>query len=831
MKKFKIFICCLICFIVAGLCTAESFAAFMLSVKMNGNINYYATEIGAKVWGTYQVNNSSSTNPEYLELSGSGTVSDYVYSESGDATSYGNISATLPDVTFTSTSHYIELFVFIKNTGDRYIIPNVEITSVNSNNLQYETSAMFFDVSSGHTDPLATKSGKTATNFVSAINTQIANGKVSEFSTNSSIDNNDTYCLNLKISLKSLGGSASDTSSYQVVIAFMADVQYTSNDILSVFQTQNQTTTEWTKFGYNATLNAMPTKVETNSLQTLENALVDADPNGNANVTFAQGQAEVDPYSTSAPYYKDIDLVNVDINTGEIIGKLSDLNYNFEWFGREITLPQGTVLASGRTLANAETFTVDVYTYYPSLHVRRWVVGDKQWQSISDKAFVGSVEVPQHYVATFESTLFSPVVDANNDVISYTGSSNAYGTVPRSYVYDLCPLTSGSVNYQQNNYGYTSGTTSTTNQANMLSWSSNLTKAWKAYHTANPTLKTAYNFASTAQGEGYTRYVYNILYLIKYADNNSQAKVGYGNTYTFSLYNASGVTVQNIDGTSITTGGVDNYSRYESQKGSGSIGVYNSSSKGTATYSANSRGENVLSETGFDNAGMNYGYNNLYRHNQDKTGLYAHQFLTYNTGTKRILLDGYVGSDKYTSVFCLGQCNPWGNVWKWVFGSAVASDGTNVWAYVNFDDYDYSATVQNPSTGATYNAGNYITSSSSADFETFKTPLFEDANYIKMSYNLPTSSNYYRYMGTSLNLEKNPLAMLVGLQTSNSSTASSSTGLSDYYYVSNSTDYIFGVLSGGYTGSTTTAGAFYFSVSNGVANTHTRVGFRLSLTS
>ncbi len=59
-----------------------------------------------------------------------------------------------------------------------------------------------------------------------------------------------------------------------------------------------------------------------------------------------------------------------------------------------------------------------------------------------------------------------------------------------------------------------------------------------------------------------------------------------------------------------------------------------------------------------------------------------------------------------------------------------------------------------------------------------------------------------------------------------STTASSSTGLCDYYFCNNSTSYTFGVLRGGATYDTTAAGAFYFFVGSHLAHTNTPIGFR-----
>ncbi len=804
MRKFKIITFSVLCVAIVSLFVVEIFAAVYLNVRITGNIQYTATEIGAKIWGTKAWNKDGEDGTSsYLTLSGSGTFVDDVYYVSGDENSYTNITSTIGTTTFSSKQDTVELYLFIKNVGDRYIIPSVSVQSTDVN-LVADYQTYYFDVSLGHIDPLLTKSNTaSADGFLSLIDAEISASNYSAFSVNSSMDNEDVFCTKVILKLAddaSVGGSTQINSEFVVNVSFMADVQYESNDILSVYQTENQSASTWTKFGYNATLEANATKTEENNISNLELYLRQSDANGNANISVAR-----DDYHNEI-VYKDIDNVNVDINTGELIGFLSDVDYPFEWYGRDVTLPAGTVLASGRTLTTSETFTVDVYTKYPTMYVRRWVVGGEQWLSVSDKDFTGAVKIDEYYTATFEATVF------NSDG---SVATNDYGVITRSYVTDHVPLTSGSVNYLQTNYDYltvdqdgnVATATSSTTQSQMLAWANNLTKAWK-----NSGLDNAYRTAQGVQGENWTVYVFNILYLIKYANNNSQEIVGYGNTYTYSLYSASGVTVTSSKGNIITTGGSTN-AYYESEKGGGAIGVYNSSSKGTATYDENHK----MSSTGYNNAGMNYGYNSLYTFGSHKTGLYGNQFMTYSTGTDRYLLDGYVGSNRYTSVFCLGMCNPWGNVWTWVFGNAVISDGTNLFAYTIFEDYNAETS-------------NYQLSSSSADFST-KDSLLISMGYTKMTYNLPSTEGYKRYLGTSAVTSENGIESLVGLPSADSSSGGTTTGLCDYYYCNKSTDYIFGVLRGGNTGSTATAGAFYFSVNAHLSDTSVHIGFRPSLIS
>jgi len=812
MRRFKTILFTIFSAALVALFGFEVLAAVYLNISIQGNVDYYATEIGAEIIGTYSYDPEGLTGTaDYLAFSGGGgTLSNNVYTITGEETSYSNINATISDVTFTSVNDHITFYVFIKNTGDRYIIPNMTVTASDAEHIGSTSSMIFFDVSEGNVDPITVKSNSaSATAFVASIETEIAAEHCAAFASNSSLDYEDIWCGKITIMLQNTSGIGDQhiESTFQINIGFMADVQYTANNVLSVYQVQNQNETAWTKFGYNATLNATATKVETNSLSNLEHYLRNSDALGNADISYG-----TDDY-VNAVVYKDIDIVNVDIATGEIIGKLSDLTYDFEWYGRDVTLPAGTTLASGRTLTTSETFTVDVYTYYPTMYVRRWVVGTKQWISVSDRTFSGAVEVPEHYTATFEATPFNP---------DKTVAHNTYGVVPRSYVYDIGVWTQGSANYLINNYGYTtySGVTGAVSQQAELGWLSNLTKEWEASDIYN----TAYKSASLAQGENYTAFVYNLLYLVKYANNNSQDMVGLGNVSSQSLYNASGVTVTTSNGNTVTTGGTPSYAYYESIKGGGTIGVCNTGQKGTATYDATTH---KLSETGFNAAGMNYGYNNTYTHFSanysatyvgEKQGLYTHQFLTYNTGTKRYLLDGYVGSSQYTSVFCLGLANTWGNVYTWLFGAAILADGSNVYAYINFDNYDYAHT-----------STSWQTNSPGTQYATTSANLIS-RGYVKLSYALSATGSK-RYMGVSQITTNTGYEMLIGLQPAASDNGTSNTGLCDYFFAPGvgATTAIYGIERGGHSSSSSSAGVFFFANNVNITNSNMNVGFRAML--
>lgn len=813
MKRLKIIMLVIVSVALLGVFGVEIFAAAYLSINVGGKINFTASDIGAQIWGTYAVNNGSTQgNASYVSLSGGeGAVSNNIYEVSGEESSYSNINADVGTLKFTSKSQVLDMFIFIRNTGSRYIIPYINI-ELGNNYIKQTTTEYLFDISQDNiSDPYTLKGNNSATTFANSIKSQIQNKNYAQWSLNSSIDQQDTYCARIQFSIDSSINDNIDLdmdSSFNVSISFVSDIVYDVNNILSVYQNISDTTTSsaWTKYGYNATLgDATPTRIETNSLTNLMTYLENG-TNGNSSRTVA------DKYSELAPIYSKIDLVNIDINTGEIVGKLSDLNYDFEWYGRERTLPSGATLASGRTLTTAETFKLDVYTYYPTVYVRRWVVGDRQWISISEEEFDGAVKIDEHYTATFEATIFDP----NKNV-----SGNANGVIARSYVHSFAPIVRGMSDYFMKYYGFTNTqnySLDVVEQEYMLKWCSNLTKAWEAYATNNPT-KAPYTHKTIkgVQGENYTRFLYNLLYLVKYADNNSQDMVGSGNTYSHEKYIEKSITTSK--GTIMKDGVEEHWRFFESIKGGGTIGVYSGSQVGTATYTNKGTAQApnyVLTGSGYDNGGMNYGYNYEYQYQNGNhiQGLYSNQFLTYNNGSKKYLCDGYAGLDGYTTVFCLGMANPWGNIWTWIFGQAAICDGTNIYMYTKCEDYNYKT--------------NNFVLTNSAGFEYNKNRLI-NAGYQQLSYSLPTSGGRYNYLDTATITNKdNAINMIIGLPSKNS-TKEGYLGDSYDYYVNS--DHVFGLLCGGYVTSYSSSGIFQFNVGNNIGNPWVYIGFRTALIS
>lgn len=293
MRKFKIVTFFILCVAIASLFAVEIFAAVYLNVRLTGTVKYRATDIGAKIWGTKELKEDGlDGTSSYLTLSGEGVFSEDIYYISGEESSYTNITASLGTTSFTSTSDSVEIFVFIKNVSYRYIIPNVSVETSNSN-IVTEESCYYFDLSMGHEDPLQLKiSSSTATEFLNSIDSEINSSNYSSFESNSSMDNEDVFCLKVVVKLSDSvesGGSVQVSSEIVINIGFMADVQYESNDILSVYQLENQLDAEWVKYGYNATLESNATKIEENNILNLELYLRQSDSNGNANYGITQG--------------------------------------------------------------------------------------------------------------------------------------------------------------------------------------------------------------------------------------------------------------------------------------------------------------------------------------------------------------------------------------------------------------------------------------------------------------------------------------------------------------------------------------------------------------
>ena len=708
---------------------------------------------------------------------------DGIYNEKGEALEYSNITGTISEE-FTTSTDTMSIYIFVKNTGDRYIIPQIAL-EYDPTYLGVTEEVYFFDKSAGNIDPLELKVGG---NSASSIVDSVASATKNEFPMNAYIDNDDTYMLVLTFGIVSAPGVSFETQ-FRLNIAFMADVQYDANNehLLTVSQPINQMSPAWTKVGYNATLNAEATKVETHSATTLKAAFENRDTYGNTDSIH-----NLDDY-LNAVVYKDIDIVNVDIKSGEIIGKLSDVNYPFEWYGGDVTLPSGTTLASGRVLTASETFTVDCYTYYPTFYFRRWMVNNVQYITISDEEFVGSTRVDERYVATFESTIFNPDTSVATDALG--------AIIVRSYSCWWTPLTNGSASYLQTyyNFGKLNGSTDSATQEKYLIWTNNLTKAWVDYATANPMKAQYITAVKGVQGENWYMWAYTMLYLVKYADNHSQEMIGYGNTYTYNLYRVSGATVTTPNGV-ININSDHSLSSYASQKGGGVIGL-----KGEA---GNSAGEGLS----YDSVGMAYAYN-------CSEPMYSQEFLTYCNAESRVILDGYVGSNKYTGVWCLGKCNPWGNVWIWVFGAVALHDenAKKVYAYVNFDNFSYDD-------------DNYMTQSNGQDWQD-NDQILIDKNYYRLNYNLPTNGSYYRYNGICVVDSKNGIQTVVGLPTvaSTSTGGSYSYGLCDNIALTHDESKFYGMISGGSSIDTYAAGIFMLHMDCQIGTAGRHLGFRSML--
>ena len=132
MKRIKYILLSMICFILIGVTGFQIFGAVALSVRLSGNIKFRAEDIGAQIFGVYSIDSSTAVDPTYITLSGSGTVTDNVYYEAGKNTNSSLVTANFGDIEFTDVSDSITIYVYIKNVGSRYIIPNVSISGGSS---------------------------------------------------------------------------------------------------------------------------------------------------------------------------------------------------------------------------------------------------------------------------------------------------------------------------------------------------------------------------------------------------------------------------------------------------------------------------------------------------------------------------------------------------------------------------------------------------------------------------------------------------------------------------------------------------------------------------
>lgn len=775
MRKFKIALMSIVCAIIAALFVTEAFAAVLVNLSITGDVVYVSNEIGADIFGTYRKSGQEAIANTYLSISGHGsTDSDGVYTIEGSEDSYVAHTSAVGTIPIYSESDELTFYIFIKNTGDRNIMPVIE-TESKSSDINFSIQKYFFDISNSQTDYIEVKrGGATAPTLITQVEGETAGVDYGTFLDNQSLEKLDVFMAKIVITVDNVT-NVTQYANFGLIIGLVSDIQYNNPNILTVRQENNIVATAWEKIGQNRYLSATAIKGNTDDLGKIEAAY-----NGrNTNATLTEIDSNLtylcDDYDTAA-VYKDIDVVNVDIATGELIGYLSDLSYDFEWFGGDVTLPAGTTLASGRTLESSETFTVDVYARYPTFYARRWVIAGTSpgggaatftYISISDEPFAGSVEISEYYVAITEMTMFNP---------DGTVAHNSNGIFLRSYVYPWAAGSAGSATHLINNYGFSTytGVTSNTTQEQYLTWQNNLTIDWQAYATAHPTLKTA----SKAVGEDYRAFAYEMLYLVKYANFNSQDQIGLGNVNTRPLYNGKLKNTSNVYNLAAEknvsySSGADS-SRIEASKGGGVIGLRGTAGGTTGTSSYNS-------------FGMAYGYNS------SVAQLYEVDFLVYNNGQKRILRDGYIGSDQYTSVCLLGRFNPWGNLSTWICGTVTLKD--SYWCYIQLEDYDGT---------------NYYLSTTTPSEST----LANDYGYAKVSYNIPSTKTVRRYLGTSGpttdNSRKNALLTLVALPTNSASSAASdgTTGICDGYWPPDKSQTT-GIFWGGAAHNTTDAGLFY----------------------
>ena len=793
VDKVRIIIMAVLSIAICALFTIEAFAAVNINLTFGGTVRYTAKDIGAEIAGTIKVNTTGQVGEEkFITLSSTenlGTVDSYgVFTIAGTGINYSTQVLADDDTTFDVVTDTIDIYLFVRNRGARPFMPTVAFQQ--DSGLLADVTEYYFTTTG--TNPIGLiREGNTAAQLCSTIDALTPGSGYLDFAGKASIVHDEVYFAKVTLSVDpnyelDVIGAVFD---YLMQVNFMLDVQYiTDDDFLTVTQQNNVADPAWTKVGYNSTLSATAIKANTNNITALDNAYNNP-INGNADLTQIKSGLtyECDDYD-DAIVYKDIDVVNIDINTGEVIGKLSDVNYPFEWYGGSVTLDAGTTLASGRVLTAPQTFTVDVYTYYPTMYVRRWVVGNYTYLSLTDQPYTnyGFIKIDEHYVATCEAFTYNP-----DKTIAY----NDFGIITRSYVNGYNPLTDGSNAYMETNLGFTNNTSFDSRvearPAAMLGFANNLTQQWNTFATNNPAMaEYTQKSVSGCAGQDWHQFVYQILYTIKYASNNSQEMVGLGNAQALSAYsNTASYDIQ-------------------AEKIGGTIGFYDANKN-----SSNTAGDNLR----FNDKHLAYANNNI-------TPYYAPDFLVYKRSgdnAKNILRDGYVGTNGYTSVSCLGMFNPWGNIWSWICGVSIAMSGKTCYCYVQFDDYDttnyYIA-----------NDGTTLTT-----FEAKETALY-DMGYVKLSYAVPASAGWFRCLGvsepTTSNPETNGMLTLVGVPTSASSSGgNATTGLCDQMASRGKSEYIYGLCVGNQISGGTAAGLFSYSTRNYANHKWDDIGFRAKL--
>ena len=120
------------------------------------------------------------------------------------------------------------------------------------------------------------------------------------------------------------------------------------------------------------------------------------------------------------PFYKDIDIVNMRVSDGAIVARLSDSNSNFTW-GNDIGRGAGN---------NSSGEAVDVMTYYPGHYIKRWQDTAQEAGSEANRRehiqlsmwnFDGAMYVEPYYRGTFEAISDSNTISGKTILRSYAG--------------------------------------------------------------------------------------------------------------------------------------------------------------------------------------------------------------------------------------------------------------------------------------------------------------------------------------------------------------------------------------------------------------------------
>lgn len=292
---------------------------------------------------------------------------------------------------------------------------------------------------------------------------------------------------------------------------------------------------------------------------------------------------------------------------------------------------------------------------------------------------------------------------------------------------------------------------------------------------------SSFRTISKAVGDGfgqndYHYFLYQLLYLVEYADYNSQKVLGNG-VVSMRVSDADKALIAETGvNRIIVSENVGGYFVVGQQIHIGTSSAWNWSKAKYRTITSienyNNNGVNCKAIY-FDGTAVDIAVGNVIWSSCQKTG-----------GTDSLgMQDGCLSNDGKHSIICNGVEDPFGNEYEFI-------DGFNIKDGVMYVSYD---------------AENYVSDKFDGDYKQLGYAICQNTN------------SYAKVLGFD---EENPLIRMtteVG--------GSSSTYMSDYYYINTQGNRV--LLAGGFFNATTYAGLWYFRMDNTSSNTNSGIGSRL----